>query len=94
VGGLVFVSRVVPVRFTISPSSEHAVARVIEELTYLRYVEMGVQDNAVAYRKGRLPRILLWEEGHIRLTRDGDDLVVNGPSSNLRAIRKHLLASK
>ena len=69
-------------------------ARVIEELTYLRYVEMGVQDNAVVYRKGRLPRILLWEEGHIRLTRDGDDLVVNGPSSNLHTIRKHLTASK
>ena len=69
-------------------------ARVIEELTFLRYIEMGVQDNAVVYRRGRLPRILLWEEGHIRLMRDGDDLVVSGPSSNLATIRKHLIAGK
>jgi len=90
VGGLISVLMVLPARFTVSPSSERAVARVIEELKFMRYIENGVQDNAVVYRQS-LPRVLRWNEGTIRLARDGDDLIVSGPVTNVSRVRKGLM---
>jgi hypothetical protein len=92
-GGLVSVVMVLPARFTIAPSSEAAVGRAIDELGFLRYIEVGARDNAVLYRQN-LPRALLWDEGNIRLARDGDNLVISGPMANLRRIRLGLLSRK
>lgn len=93
VGGLISVLMVMPARFTVAPSSEHAVARVIDELKFMRYIENGVQDNAVVYRQN-LPRVLRWNEGNIRLARDGADLVVSGPVTNVSRVRKGLLSRR
>jgi len=90
-GGLVSVVMVLPARVTVSPSSEVAVGRVIDELGFLRYTEVGARDNAVLYRQN-LPRFLRWEEGNIRLARDGADLVISGPMVNLSRLRRGLLA--
>jgi hypothetical protein len=92
-GGLISVIMVLPARVTLAPSSEVAVGRVIDELTFMRYVEVGARGNAVVYRQN-LPRVLRWDEGNIHLARDGDTLVISGPMANLRRIRLGLLARK
>lgn len=91
VGGLIPVVMVLPVRVTVSPSSEQAVGRTIDELKFMRYVEVGARGNAVVYRQN-LPRVLRWDEGNIRLLRDGDNLVIEGPMANVRRVRLGLLS--
>ncbi|UUZ52881.1 hypothetical protein LP419_27490 [Massilia sp. H-1] len=60
VGGLISVAMVLPVRVSVTPSSEQAVGRVIDELGFMRYVEVGARGNAVVYRQN-LPRVLRWD---------------------------------
>lgn len=93
VGGLISVAMVLPVRVSVTPSSEQAVGRVIDELGFMRYVEVGARDNAVVYRQN-LPRVLRWDEGNIRLLRDGDHLVIEGPAVNVRRVRLGLRSRK
>ncbi|UUZ47251.1 hypothetical protein LP420_27900 [Massilia sp. B-10] len=93
VGGLISVAMVLPVRVSVTPSSEQAVGRVIDELGFMRYVEVGARGNAVVYRQN-LPRVLRWDEGNIRLLRDGDHLVIEGPVVNVRRVRLGLLSRK
>jgi hypothetical protein len=89
-GGLISVLMVLRAQFTVTPASEAAVRRVVTEVECARYIENGVQGNAVMYRQN-LPRVLRWHEGNISVARDGDQLIISGPVANLRRIRARLL---
>jgi hypothetical protein len=89
-GGLISVLMVMRAQFVVSPASEAAVRRVVTEVECARYVENGVQGNAILYRQN-LPRLLRWQEGAISVARDGDRLVISGPVANLKRIRAHLV---
>ena len=90
-GGLISVLMVLQARFTVSPASEAAVRRVVTEVEIARYIENGVVDDAVMYRQN-LPRMLRWDEGSIRITREGETLILTGPVVNLKRIRSRLVA--
>ncbi len=90
-GGLVSVAMVLKAQFTVSPASEAAVRRVVTEVECARYIENGVQGNAIVYRQN-LPRLLRWDEGNIHVARDGELLIVTGPVAALRRIRARLAA--
>ncbi|MES2316316.1 MAG: hypothetical protein V4631_02390 [Pseudomonadota bacterium] len=90
-GGLISVALVLKARLTVSPASEEAVRRVVTEVECARYIENGVQGNAIIYRQN-LPRLLRWQEGNISVARDGDQLIISGPVASLKRIRSHLVA--
>ena len=90
VGGLISVAMVLKAQFTVAPASEDAVRRVVTEVECARYIENGVQGNAIIYRQN-LPRLLRWSEGAISVARDGDQLIISGPVASLRRIRARLL---
>jgi len=90
-GGLISVLMVLKASFSVSPASEDAVRRVVTEVECARYIENGVQGNAIMYRQN-LPRLLRWQEGAILVAREGDRLVISGPVANLKRIRAHLVA--
>ena len=90
-GGLISVLMVVRAQFSVSPASEDAVRRVVTEVEIARYIENGVVDDAVMYRQN-LPRMLRWDEGSIRITREGETLILTGPVVNLKRIRSRLVA--
>lgn len=89
-GGLISVLMVLRAEFTVSPASEAAVRRVVTEVECARYIENGVQGNAVMYRQN-LPRVLRTQEGNISVARDGERLIISGPVANIRRIRARLL---
>lgn len=90
-GALVSVLMVLPARFSVAPASEAAVRRAVTEVECARYVEAGARGNAIVYRQNP-PRLLRWDEGNITIARDGDTLVLTGPTIALRNIRKRLAA--
>ena len=91
VGGLISVAMVLKAQFTVGPASEAAVRRVVTEVECARYVENGVQGNAIVYRQN-LPRLLRWNEGNINVAREGDQLIISGPVASIRSIRARLSA--
>jgi hypothetical protein len=82
---------VVQARLTVQWQSEDTLRGLLLAIAQSGYVEQGAVGNAVLYRRD-LPAALRRDQQLVRITRDGDLLVVTGPAAKLRKMRKLLIA--
>lgn len=86
-GSLVSVCMVLPARFCVAPAEAGSMRILLDTLAFLGYVHEQRLGTSDVYRQ-KLPRVLRWEEGEVRIARLGGEIVVSGPRSIVGAMRK------
>lgn len=95
IGSLVSVLMVIPAQFTISPSSDESMRRLITQLKEMRYIEtvqreIAQERTCVVYRQN-LPRLLRWDEGDVTISLQPNLILICGAQAVLKRIRFQLV---
>ncbi|MFB9243173.1 hypothetical protein IV454_14215 [Massilia antarctica] len=89
-GSLTSVVMVVPAQFRIASNNVESIKNVLLALENMRYVESYRILDVVVYRQ-KLPRFLRWREGEVRVRRNPEGIVIDGPRSILGMVRAKLM---
>jgi len=81
---------VLPAKFMVRDDGLGMLDEIEVRLLRMNYVEEKRFNEIVVYRQN-LPRLLRWEEGNIRISEEGDILVVSGGYVSLWKLRRSLL---
>lgn len=86
-GSLCSVVMVFPVEFDVFSSSEQTMALLERQVTYMGYVRLSCDANTTLYRQ-KLPRLLRWDEGNIKIYKQETKVTVRGGWVALKNIRR------
>lgn len=89
-GSLGSVLMVLPVRFCVAPAGEGSMRILLDTLACLGYVQERRTGTGGVYRQ-KLPRLLRWDEGDIRIAQLRGEIVVSGPRCIVGRMRNAVL---
>lgn len=90
IGATFSLMAVLPAKFMVRDDGLGMLDEIEVRLLRMNYVEEKRFNKIVVYRQN-LPRLLRWEEGNIRISEEGDILVVSGGYISLWKLRRSLL---
>lgn len=91
-GSLGSVCMVLPVQFSVAPAGAASMRSLLDTLERLGYVQERRSGASAVYLQ-KLPRVLRWNEGALRIAQHRGTIVVSGPRSIVGRMRKALLSA-
>ncbi|NHZ93557.1 hypothetical protein F2P45_31825 [Massilia sp. CCM 8733] len=91
-GSLVSVCMVLPVRFSVASAGAASMRSLLDTLARLGSVQDRRSGASAVYLQ-KLPRVLRWNEGAVRIAQHRGAIVVSGPRSIVGRMRKAVLKS-